>query len=160
MPGPQPVPSKVEKIDAVAHSRPLEGVGSGALADRAFYFAMLACGLSVLALVGVIIYQLATKSALTWHAFGWKFFFDSDWDPVNELYGAWPFVYGTLVSSFLALLIAVPLGVGVAVFITEMSPTWLRVAAGLYDGITGGHPERDLRAVGYFRPGSYFAARR
>jgi phosphate transport system permease protein len=126
LPGPQPVPSKVEKVDAAAHSRPLQGASSGALADRAFHFAMLACGLSVLALVALIIYQLATKSAITWHAFGWKFFFASDWDPVNEVYGAWPFVYGTLVSSLLALIIAVPLGVGVAVFITEMSPRWLR----------------------------------
>src|SRR5205823_12319981 len=54
------------------------------------------------------------------------FFFASDWDPVNDKYGAWPFVYGTLVSSAVALVIAVPLAVGVAIFITEMSPLWLR----------------------------------
>ena len=62
----------------------------------------------------------------SWHAFGWKFFWSQDWDPVNDQYGALPFVYGTLVSSLLALIIAVPLAVGVAVFITEMSPRWLR----------------------------------
>jgi phosphate transport system permease protein len=87
---------------------------------------MLACGLCVLGLVGLIIYELVTKSQLSWHAFGWKFFFQSDWDPVNDQFGAWPFVYGTLVSSILALILAVPLAVGVAVFITEMSPRWLR----------------------------------
>jgi phosphate transport system permease protein len=87
---------------------------------------MLACGLSVLALVGVIVYELITKSNLSWHAFGLKFFFRSDWDPVNDQFGALPFVYGTLVSSILALVIAVPLAIGVAVFITEMSPRWLR----------------------------------
>ena len=87
---------------------------------------MLACGLCVLGLVGLIVYQLATKSALSWHAFGLKFFFRSDWDPVNDQYGALPFVYGTIVSSILALLIAVPLAIGVAVFITEMAPPWLR----------------------------------
>jgi phosphate transport system permease protein len=87
---------------------------------------MLACGLCVLALVGLIIYQLVTKSQLSWHAFGWRFFFQSEWDPVNDQFGAWPFVYGTLVSSILALILAVPLAVGVAVFITEMSPRWLR----------------------------------
>ena len=49
-----------------------------------------------------------------------------DWDPVNEQFGALPFIYGTLVSSLLALLIAVPLSVGVAVFTTEMCPKALR----------------------------------
>jgi phosphate transport system permease protein len=87
---------------------------------------MLGCGLTVLALVGLIVYQLLTKSSLSWHAFGLRFFFSSDWDPVNDQYGALPFVYGTLVSSILALIIAVPLAVGVAVFVTEMSPPWLR----------------------------------
>jgi len=96
------------------------------LADRIFGFAMLACGLSVLALVGLIVYELITKSNLSWHAFGLKFFFRSEWDPVNDQFGALPFVYGTLVSSILALVIAVPLAIGVAVFITEMSPRWLK----------------------------------
>ena len=96
------------------------------MADRIFGFAMLACGLSVLALVGLIVYELITKSNLSWHAFGLKFFFRSEWDPVNDQFGALPFVYGTLVSSILALVIAVPLAIGVAVFITEMSPRWLK----------------------------------
>ena len=87
---------------------------------------MLACGLCVLALVGLIIFELVSKSQLSWHAFGWRFFFRSDWDPVNDQFGAWPFVYGTVVSSILALALAVPLAIGVAVFITEMSPRWLR----------------------------------
>ena len=50
----------------------------------------------------------------------------SDWDPVNESFGALPFIYGTLVSSLLALIIAVPLAIGVAVFTTEMCPPVLR----------------------------------
>ncbi len=102
--------------------------GDSRVADRAFFFAMLACALSVLGLVGLIVYELVTKSNLSWHAFGLKFFFRSEWDPVNDQFGALPFVYGTLVSSALALLIAVPLAVGVAVYITEMSPRWLRGA--------------------------------
>jgi phosphate transport system permease protein len=88
--------------------------------------AMLACALSVLVLVGLICYELVTRSQLSWHAFGLKFFFQTDWDPVNDRYGALPFVYGTLVSSLLSLLIAVPLAIGVAVFITEMAPKWIR----------------------------------
>ena len=87
---------------------------------------MLACALCVLALVGVIIYELASKSSLSWHAFGWRFFLRSEWDPVNEQFGALPFIYGTIVSSLLALIIAVPLAVGVAVFLTEMCSALLR----------------------------------
>jgi phosphate transport system permease protein len=124
--GPQPVGKSEVAAGANALSGPLIRTGHNRFADSVFYFAMLGCGLCVLALVGVIVYELSTKSTLSWHAFGWKFFFQSDWDPVNDHYGALPFVYGTIVSSVLALLIAVPLAVGVAVFITEMSPPWLR----------------------------------
>ena len=115
---------------------------------------MVACGLSVIAIVGLIVYELVTKSSLSWHAFGLKFFFRSEWDPVNDQYGALPFVYGTIVSSILALLIAVPLAIGVAVYITEMSPRWLRGSLGLHHRIAGCDPQRDLWIVGDFRPGA------
>ena len=106
----------------------LVAAGDSHVADAAFFYAILACALSVLAIVGLIVYELVTKSSLSWHAFGLKFFFRSEWDPVNDQYGALPFVYGTIVSSILALIIAVPLAIGVAVYITEMSPRWLRGA--------------------------------
>jgi phosphate transport system permease protein len=102
--------------------------GDSRRADAIFFYAMVACALSVLAIVFLIVYELVTKSNLSWHAFGLKFFFRSEWDPVNDQYGALPFVYGTIVSSILALIIAVPLAIGVAVYITEMSPRWLRGA--------------------------------
>jgi len=124
--GPQPVakPEVVPKPEGQGGL--LVDVGNSDVADGIFHFAMLACALCVLALVGLIVYELVTKSSLSWQAFGWKFFFQSDWDPVNLHFGALPFVYGTLVSSLLALILAVPLAIGVAVFITEMSPGWLR----------------------------------
>ena len=96
------------------------------LPDVAFAWAMRLCGLAVVALLGLIVYELINRSQLSWHAFGWKFFANSDWNPVEEQFGALPFIYGTLVSSLLSLVIAVPLSVGVAVFITEMCPIWLR----------------------------------
>ncbi len=99
---------------------------SGETADRVFRFAMLLCGLAVLATLGLIVYELVLRSGPSWHSFGFKFFAGREWDPVNEHFGALPFVYGTLVSSFLALLIAVPLSIGVAVFTTEMCPVVLR----------------------------------
>jgi phosphate transport system permease protein len=124
--GPQPVASPSVARSPEISPPPLMKERNTELADRFFYWAMLACGISVLVLVGVIVYGLINQSALSWHAFGLKFFFRSEWNPVNDQFGALPFVYGTIVSSILALIISVPLAIGVAVFITEMSPTWLK----------------------------------
>jgi phosphate transport system permease protein len=87
---------------------------------------MFACGFAVLGVLVLIVYELITGSKLSWHAFGLKFFSGTDWDPVSESFGALPFIFGTLVSSIVALVIAVPLSVGVAVFTTEMCPKSLR----------------------------------
>jgi phosphate transport system permease protein len=106
------------------------------MTDRGFHGLMVLCALSIFGIVALIAYELVVRSHLAWKAFGFGFFFkafiDPDtkipmyWDPVNDHYSALPFIYGTLVSSFLALLIAVPLAVGVAVFLTEMCPKFLR----------------------------------
>jgi phosphate transport system permease protein len=104
----------------------LRQASGGEIPDRVFQSAMTVCGLAVLGVLALIVYELVLRSGLSWHAFGLKFFATGDWDPVNELFGALPFIYGTLVSSVLALVIAVPLSVGVAVFTTEMCPKALR----------------------------------
>ncbi|MGP8093160.1 MAG: phosphate ABC transporter permease subunit PstC [Candidatus Sulfotelmatobacter sp.] len=125
MPGPQPVEMKT--VTSVEASRAtLSPASGGEVPDRVFRGAMTACGLAVLGVLVLIVYELMRGSGLSWHAFGFKFFSASDWDPVNEHFGALPFIYGTLVSSLLALVIAVPLAVGVAVFTTEMCPKTLR----------------------------------
>src|ERR1019366_1054689 len=85
---------------------------SGETGDQIFKFAMLLCGLAVLGTLALIVYELVLRSGPSWHAFGFKFFSGRDWDPVNEQFGALPFIYGTLVSSLLALIIAVPLSIG------------------------------------------------
>jgi phosphate transport system permease protein len=82
--------------------------------------------ISVFVIVVLVVWELIDKSKLSLHQFGLRFFYGHDWDPVNGNFGAMPFIYGTLVSSVLALLIAVPLSVGVAVYVTEMCPVWLR----------------------------------
>ena len=87
---------------------------------------MLLCALSIFAIVALIATELVLRSKLTLAKFGFSFFFKSSWDPVSGDFGAFPFIYGTLVSSFLALLIAVPLSIGLAVFLTDMCPRWLR----------------------------------
>jgi phosphate transport system permease protein len=101
-------------------------VSGGEVPDRIFKSAMTACALAVLGVLVLIIFELLAGSGLSWHAFGFKFFGGSDWNPVSEQFGALPFIYGTLVSSLVALVIAVPLAVGVAVFTTEMCPKALR----------------------------------
>ncbi|MCU1304411.1 MAG: phosphate transporter rane protein 1, PhoT family [Candidatus Sulfotelmatobacter sp.] len=127
MRGPQPLESaNVKEIPTSAGRGELFRSRTGETGDRIFKFIVMLCGLAVLVILGLIVYQLVLRSGLSWHAFGFKFFAGHDWDPVNERFGAMPFIYGTLVSSFLALLIAVPLAIGVAVFTTEMCPVRLR----------------------------------
>lgn len=100
--------------------------GSSALADRAFRWLMLLCALSIFVIVVLIVVELASGSGPAIRKFGFRFLSGTAWDPVKENYGALPFIYGTLVSSLIALIIAVPLSIGVAVFITEMCPRPLR----------------------------------
>ena len=126
MPGPQPIEGTNVTSVSVQRTAPLLRISGGEVSDRIFRAAMTACGLAVLAVLVLIVYELMSGSGLSWHAFGFKFFAGSDWDPVGEKFGALPFIYGTLVSSLLALIIAVPLAVGVAVFTTEMCPSALR----------------------------------
>src|SRR5258706_11776024 len=96
------------------------------LADHGFRLLIFACAMSVLLIVGLIVSELILHSQLSIHAFGWKFFTARNWDPVSGDFGALPFIYGTVVSSVLALVLALPLGLGVAVFTTEMCPKLLR----------------------------------
>ena len=99
---------------------------SSRIPDAVFKVLILLTAASVFAIVVFVLWELIDKSRLSLHQFGLGFFVGHEWDPVNDQYGAMPFIYGTLVSSFLALLIAVPLSIGVAVYVTEMCPMRLR----------------------------------
>ncbi len=94
--------------------------------DRMFRGLMLAAALSVLGIVALVVFELIKRSQLSIHEFGFKFFVQSNWDPVSGDFGALPFLYGTLISSAIALLLAVPLAVGTAVFINEICPLALK----------------------------------
>ena len=106
------------------------------MADQGFHWLMVLCALSIFGIVVLIATELMLRSDLAWKKFGFAFFYKAEtdsytklpmyWDPVNGHFSALPFVYGTLVSSFLALLLAVPLAIGVAIFLTEMCPRALR----------------------------------
>jgi len=79
----------------------------------------------VFSLVFLMAYEMYKGSNLSIAKFGWKFLWTSVWDPVRGDFGALPYVYGTIVSSLVALAIALPLSVGVAIFLAELSPDWL-----------------------------------
>jgi phosphate transport system permease protein len=123
---PNPERGSKAALKLEARTTPLLAGKVSEIPDVFFGWAMRLCGLAIVALLGLIVYQLVVGSQLSWHAFGWKFFVQSDWNPVSDQYGALPFIFGTIVSSLLSLVIAVPLSLGVAVFITEMCPVGLR----------------------------------
>ena len=100
--------------------------GSGKLADNAFAGVMLLCALSIFVIVIGIATILIMRSNMAIVKFGWSFFKGQNWDPVSGDFGALPFIFGTLATSFLALLMAVPLALGVAIFLTELCPQRLR----------------------------------
>jgi phosphate transport system permease protein len=82
-------------------------------------------GLVIVILVGLIA-LLIVDSIPSIQRYGFGFITSSTWDPVKEEFGAWPYIYGTLFCSFLALLIATPVAVGAALFLAEYAPPWLR----------------------------------
>jgi len=99
-------------------------------ADGAFRAATAFFALIVLALVGLIVFQLSLSAWPSLSTFGLGFLAGTTWDPVDapghNMFGALPFVYGTVISALLALFVAVPLSLGVAIFLSELAPTWVR----------------------------------
>ncbi len=94
--------------------------------DKAFEWLTLAMALAVVVLIILIGWQLWIGSSVAIKKFGFHFLTTSTWDPVAEQFGALPFIYGTLVSSLIALVIAVPLGIATAAYLTELAPLWIR----------------------------------
>jgi len=94
--------------------------------DQVFRLLLRMAGLSLILLVVAICVVLAWKALPAMRAFGWRFLVTSAWDPVAEHFGALPLIYGTLVSSLLALCLAVPLGIGAAIYLAELAPQWIR----------------------------------
>jgi phosphate transport system permease protein len=94
--------------------------------DRLFRAGTGAFGLLLIVLVAAIGFELSRQSRLSIDRFGWAFWTNATWDPVLGEFGARPFIWGTLYSSVLALLIATPIALGIAIFISELCPDWLR----------------------------------
>jgi phosphate transport system permease protein len=94
--------------------------------DRVYARVLTGFALALPFLILIILAVLFVSSLPALKRFGPSFVWTSTWDPVAEIYGAAPMIFGTLASSVLALLIAVPLSLGVAIFLTEFAPRWLR----------------------------------
>lgn len=119
-----PGSKKMEKT--VSGGEPPSRVRRLPWADALFSFMAHAAAWVTLALLAGIIVSLGISAWPAISEYGLSFVWTSDWDPVEEKFGGLVMIYGTLATSFIALLIAVPVSFGIALFLTELSPSWLR----------------------------------
>jgi phosphate transport system permease protein len=108
--------------------------------DSVFHQITRAAAISVLIILGGVILSLISGSLPAIRTFGLNFLVNESWNPVTEKFGALPAIYGTLVTSFIAMLIAVPLGLLITLFLTEMCPMWLRRPIGIAIELLAGIP--------------------
>jgi phosphate transport system permease protein len=108
--------------------------------DALFHQLTRAAAVGVLLLLGAVIVSLIIGSLPAWRAFGFSFLIEERWNPVTEKFGALAPIYGTIVTSFLAMLIAVPVGLLISVFLTELCPLWLRRPIGIAIELLAGIP--------------------
>jgi len=108
-------------------SRPVAAHGSsGRLGDKLFRLVALGCAVVAAVLLGLIALSMLWGGLPAFRAFGVYFLYGLDWDPVNRVFTAGVAIYGTLVTSALAMLLAIPVSFGIAVFLTEVAPAWMR----------------------------------
>jgi phosphate transport system permease protein len=98
---------------------------TGNFGDALFRGALFGCALLLVVLVAAMFVEIGANASLSVGKFGLSFLIGREWDPIRGEFGALPFVYGTVVSSLLALLIAVPVSLGIAVFLVEQAPRTL-----------------------------------
>jgi phosphate transport system permease protein len=110
------------------------------IGDQAFKALTKGSAITVLVLLAGVIVALVHGSLPAWKAFGFGFFTSDSWNPVKENFGAAPAIYGTLLTSFIAMLIGVPVSLGIAVFLTEICPQRLRRSIGIAIELLAGIP--------------------
>ena len=131
---------------------------SFALGDVAFKFTALFFALVVLMLLVGIIFMLIQGAMPAFEKFGLGFITSNEWNPVTEEYGAWPSLVGTLVAALIAMLIGLPLSFGIAIFITEMAPQWLKRPVGTAVELLAAVPSIIYGMWGLFFFAPFFAA--
>src|SRR5215469_1202828 len=119
-------PNAATPTDFSGNPRSLARRWSGA--DDIAHLITLLAAAALLVITALLVYQLWMLSAEARAKFGWAFFISKTWDPVAGDFGALPFIYGTVVTSVVALLISVPLGVGAAIFLSELAPAGISSA--------------------------------
>jgi phosphate transport system permease protein len=100
--------------------------GKGERADKGFRTLALLAGLLVLVILGYIALVTTREAQPAFSLMGLEFFFTNDWNPPADVFGAAAFIYGTFLSSLIALVFAVPISIGIALFTTQIAPRWLR----------------------------------
>src|SRR3954471_2812062 len=103
--------------------------GKSDTADRAFRWIAFGAAALVLLVLGFIALVITSRATPVLSHMGLEFFSSTRWTPAESLYGALPFIWGTLYTALIALVLAVPVSLGVALFITQVAPRWLKRAA-------------------------------
>ena len=124
------------------HARPAEApsLERADYGDLIFKGVLTVAAVAVPILLAFLVYELWSGAALAIERYGFGFVTSSTWDPVAEEFGAFPLIFGTLASSLLALLIAVPLSLGVAIYLTEFAPKSLRQPVAFLIGLLAAIP--------------------
>ena len=112
---------EVPKLELGEH----HGKGGRNFGDGVFKWMSAVFAASAVFLLAAMVIQMTRASALSIQRFGFGFLVERDWNPVQEIFGAFPFVFGTVVSSVIALLLVIPIALGVAIFLSELAPGWL-----------------------------------
>jgi phosphate transport system permease protein len=122
---------------SVARTKVLDRLRFG---DNVFRYLTLGAAILVLVLLSGVILSLVQGSIPVLREFGLGFLISQSWNPVTDKYGALPAIYGTVITSFIAMLIAVPVGLMIAFFLTELCPQWLRRPIGIAIELLAGIP--------------------
>ena len=121
----------------VARAKAIQRLQAG---DTIFRLLTLFSAVLVLALLGGVIVSLMIGAVPAFQAFGWRFLIEQSWNPVTERFGAIAPIYGTVVTSVIAMVIAVPVGLAIAMFLSELCPMWLRRPLGIAIELLAGIP--------------------
>jgi phosphate transport system permease protein len=121
-------PTALDTELALGRGRGLLGrvAGEVNLGDRIFRIVTALFAVSIIAVLAGMTMEMVSQAMPTLRRFGLSFIVGTNWDPVREDFGALPYIYGTVVSSLLALALAVPVALGIAIFLSELAPLWIR----------------------------------
>ena len=126
--------------------------------DTRFRLIALLAALAVLGIFAGVIFALVDGAWLAFRTFGFGFFTSEAWRPSREIFGALGPIYGTIVTSAIAIIIAVPVGIGIAIFLTELCPRFLRQPVGIAIELLAGIPSIIYGIWGFFVFAPWFLA--